>query len=343
MLTSDEQTDDLRRYLTSLTEEVDTAVSDRRLDASGTGRRRWPVMAGAAAAVLAVAALVAAGFALGDGSDSQPVTVAGPDGPRSAGELDGLWRVVATLDDGERQPAEGAANLRFDGDRVHGDDGCNNRIEARLEDGVIVGPTVRTQVACSNEAAAEEADLFWTALGQPVDIRDGELWLVDGDGDGLVFAHADGAATGPGAEEPTEMSLEEARDAWLAGDGPLPTNDNPAPLLPADQRAIWIESFQRTADCMHDAGFPSFPDAPATFGDGRTRSPLILVPSDPAEHEAFTTAMFGDCALDTSQLDLDIFQAAMDAAVQEDELTDLQQTYLDEVNETENEQRDPVG
>lgn len=333
MLTSEEQTDDLRRYLTSLTEAVDTAVADRQPDASDAGQR-WPVMVCAAAAVLAVTALVAGGFALGGGSDSQSVTVAGRDRIQS-GELDGLWRVVATVDDGERQRAEGTANLRFDGDRVQGDDGCGNGVDTALENGVVIKPNRRTLVVCPDDAAAEEADLFWESLGQPVDVRDGELWMVAANRDGLVFAHADGGATGPGTEDPTEMSLEEARDAWLAGDGPLATNGNPAPLLPEDQRSIWIESFQRTADCMRDAGFPSFPDAPATFGDGRTRLPLILVPSEPAEHEAFTTAMLGDCALDTSQLDLDIFQAAMDAAVQEDELTDLQQTYLDEVNENE--------
>lgn len=70
MLTSDEHTDGLRTYLTSLTEAVDAAVADRQLDGSGGARRRWPLVVGAAAAVLAVAALVAGGFALTGDSDS---------------------------------------------------------------------------------------------------------------------------------------------------------------------------------------------------------------------------------------------------------------------------------
>lgn len=54
MLTSDEHTDDLRTYLKSLTEAVDTAATHRAVPASSSGRRRWPVVAGIAAALLAV-------------------------------------------------------------------------------------------------------------------------------------------------------------------------------------------------------------------------------------------------------------------------------------------------
>ncbi|HAS09538.1 MAG TPA: hypothetical protein DCS55_03320, partial [Acidimicrobiaceae bacterium] len=170
------------------------------------------------------------GFELGDGGDGQSVTVAGPDGARSAGEVDGLWRVVATVNDGERQSAEGTANLRFDGDRVRGDDGCNNRMEARLEDGAIVGPSVRTQVACPNEAAVKEAELFWTALGQPVDVQDAELWLVDGDGDGLVFARVDEGREVPAAAEPT---------VTVAVDGFGPVEATVSPLTVSEQG--WLE------------------------------------------------------------------------------------------------------
>jgi len=54
MLTSDEHTDDLRAYLKSLTEAVDSAVTNRDVPVSRGERRHWPVLAGTAAVVLAV-------------------------------------------------------------------------------------------------------------------------------------------------------------------------------------------------------------------------------------------------------------------------------------------------
>lgn len=151
---------------------------------------RSPRVLAAAAAVLAIVALAAGGLALIGADDGDSVTVAGPNDSLT-GDLDGLWRIVSTVDDGVRRPADGAASLRFDGDRVQGDDGCNNRIDATFENGRILGPSLRTQVACPDDAATEEADLLWKSLGHPVDVRNGELWLVADDGNGIVFARAD--------------------------------------------------------------------------------------------------------------------------------------------------------
>lgn len=86
MLTSDEQTDDLRTYLKSLTEAVDTAVTNRAVPASDGGRRRWPAVAGVAAALLAVVG----GLVLFGMDDRQSVSTA------DDGEVDFTqgWRTV---------------------------------------------------------------------------------------------------------------------------------------------------------------------------------------------------------------------------------------------------------
>lgn len=190
---------------------------------------RSPRLLAAAAAVVAVLALAAGGLAL-TSDDSDLVTAAGPDETRSADELDGLWRVISTVDDGERRPAAGTASLRFDGDRVQGNDGCGNRMDTTLEDGVVLVPRLRTQIGCPDDAATEEADLFWAGLGQPIDLRDGELWMVADDGDGLVFSRAD---------ERQEVPAEAKASVTVVVDGFGPLEATVSPLTTSEQG--WLE------------------------------------------------------------------------------------------------------
>lgn len=203
------------------------AAARNRAECQPEGRR--PRFLAAAAAVLAIAALAAGGLAL-IGDESESVTVAGPDESQAADGLDGLWRVVSTVDDGERQPAEGTANLRFDGDGVQGSDGCNNRIVTTFADGVVVPPKVRTQVGCPDDVARVEADLFWAGLGQPVEVRDGELWLLSGDGDGLVFSRVGEGRELPAEAEPT---------VTVAVDGLGPVEATVSPLTASEQG--WLQ------------------------------------------------------------------------------------------------------
>lgn len=216
-----------------------------RIRAEARPESRRPRVLAAAAAVLAIVALAAGGLALIGGDDSDSVTVAGPNESLSADDLDGLWRVVSTVDDGERQPAAGTATLRFDGDRVQGDDGCNNHIDTVFANGVIVPPEEHTQVGCLGFRLTQEADRLWMLLGEPVELRDGELWIVADDGDGLVFARA---------EEREEAPAEGDPSVTVALDGFGPIEASVSPLLASAQAAStegWLEhtvTFQNTGE-----------------------------------------------------------------------------------------------
>ncbi|MCO8129353.1 META domain-containing protein [Acidimicrobiia bacterium EGI L10123] len=241
-----------------------------RIRAESRPASRSPRLLAAAAAVLAVLALAGGGLTLA-GDDSDSVTVAGPDESQTGDELNGLWHVVSTVDDGERQPAEGTANLRFDGDRVQGDDGCGNKIETALDKGTIVVPSVRTDQGCESVPGAREADRLWALLGQPVELRDGELWLVADDGDGLVFALPDPTpterASPVGDWELVSVSADGEvldfsganRDPWIGigGDGTLtgtfPCNGFGGTVQVLDS-TLDAEFFQELVGCEGSAG-----------------------------------------------------------------------------------------
>ena len=115
MLTSDKHTDDLRTYLKSLTEAVDTAATNREVPASSGGRRRWPVVAGAAAVVLAVlGALALLGM-----DDRQSVSTADdggevdvPDGWRTVEYGDVTFDVPPGWVEQEPSPCDLRVNVR---------------------------------------------------------------------------------------------------------------------------------------------------------------------------------------------------------------------------------------
>lgn len=166
-----------------------------------------------AALPLLLVAVLAVGLFAAQGSDDarSDVAAGGADAPSS--DIDGSWRIAATVNNGERERATGTANLRFDGDQVQGSDGCNNPIDTTLENGVIVGPSIRTQVGCLGFRLTQEADLFWESLGHPLDVRDSELWLVNGQGDGMIFERVGGA------DETATGSLR-VRNIQVFGNGP---------------------------------------------------------------------------------------------------------------------------
>lgn len=182
--------DDIRDSLERLTDPHGTTPGTDALWSDLMDRRRKRRNRNRTLAALPVllVAVLAVGLFVTQGSDDARSFVAadGAEVP-SSDDLDGSWRIAATVNNGERERATGTANLRFDGDQVQGSDGCDNPIDTTLENGVIVGPSVRTQVGCAGDAATKEADLFWEALGNPVEVRGGELWLVNDRDDGLIF------------------------------------------------------------------------------------------------------------------------------------------------------------
>lgn len=170
-----------------------------------------------AAAVLAVVALAAGGFALTGGDDSDSVTVAGPQGERA---LDGQWTMTASVTDGEIRVTRGKASVTVDGDTVVGDDGCSNGMRAALVDGRAVWNESREDVGCEDEQANDDANRFWRVIEQQprVETRDRELWLVADDGDALVFHRPDagqvdqaGGVDGPVLSGPERSMIHQAK------------------------------------------------------------------------------------------------------------------------------------
>lgn|GEM_PF-7095585 len=86
----------------------------------------------------------------------------------------------------------------------------------------------------------------------------------------------------------------------------------PEPTLPPAQRQLWIADFDAQATCMHAHGVPDFPEAPSTFGDGRTPPPVVGGPSgsgmDP-QSATFQAAQKA-CPFNTSNLTAAAFEAA---------------------------------
>lgn len=168
---------------------------------SASVRRSLPV----AAAVLAVVALAVGAIALA-GADDDATTVAGPD--VSSEGIEGVWRLAATIRDGDRTAARNRALIAVDETRLIGDDGCGNPLDKPIVDGrVIEDGGERTDAPCPDIQANEEADFLLDVLRrEPVaQTRDDELWFLTDAGDGVVFAryvsdgdlNSDGGVDGP--------------------------------------------------------------------------------------------------------------------------------------------------
>jgi|HubBroStandDraft_1064217.scaffolds.fasta_scaffold244347_1 hypothetical protein len=84
----------------------------------------------------------------------------------------------------------------------------------------------------------------------------------------------------------------------------------PTPLLPADQRQPWISAWDSMAKCMVSQGIKSFPQAPVTFGDGRTTPPSIGASADIDPASASFQAAEAACPFNTSGLNATAFSQA---------------------------------
>ena len=120
------------------------------------------------------------------------------------------------------------------------------------------------------------------------------------------FAHTDPTTRPPAAAD------SEATEAQADPSSAVNPYRSPQPLLmlPDDQRQAWVKMWQAKADCMHAHGVPSFPDAPATFGDGRTPAPLAagpdgsdLDPASPAFQQADAACPYDYSGLNQSEFD----------------------------------------
>jgi hypothetical protein len=86
----------------------------------------------------------------------------------------------------------------------------------------------------------------------------------------------------------------------------------PELTLPASQRAAWIDAFQSMANCMHEHGIADFPNAPSTFGDGKTPAPSTdgAPGTDMDPQSSAYQAASAACPFDQSNLSIPDFQSA---------------------------------
>lgn len=116
------------------------------------------------------------------------------------------------------------------------------------------------------------------------------------------------STTTEGSQIPSSTSLSQ-----MASEGIASINANaPTPTLPAAQSAAWISDFQAMANCMHAHQISDFPNAPATFGDGKTPAPVTDGPPgsdmDP-QSSAFQSATAA-CPMNTSNLSMSDFESS---------------------------------
>lgn len=106
-------------------------------------------------------------------------------------------------------------------------------------------------------------------------------WLPVG---GLVFAVAlpigvmVASRTSPAAGDqypvpPSQVSKDMA-STWPQFEAEM-EQMTPAPSLTTGQSAAWTAAWNSMAACMHAHGVASFPEAPATFGNGKVHLPVI--------------------------------------------------------------------
>jgi hypothetical protein len=116
------------------------------------------------------------------------------------------------------------------------------------------------------------------------------------------------ASTTTDTQIPSSTSLSQ-----MASEGIASINASaPEPTLPAAQSAAWIADFQAMANCMHAHGIADFPNAPATFGDGKTPAPVTDGPSGSDMDPQSTTFQSANaaCPMNTSNLSMSAFQSS---------------------------------
>jgi hypothetical protein len=118
-------------------------------------------------------------------------------------------------------------------------------------------------------------------------------------GGGLVT----GASTAPST--PTVDQASQQAESSLAA-------SSPALSLPPSQAAAWIADWNASASCMVAHGISDYPNAPATFGDGKTPIPLVWGPtgSDLNPSSSAFQVAHAACPFDTSNLSASVFQEA---------------------------------
>lgn len=90
--------------------------------------------------------------------------------------------------------------------------------------------------------------------------------------------------------------------------------DAPRLTLPATQRTAWITAWDQMATCMHNHGVATFPEAPATYGNGKTPAPIVGGPAALlGVSESTFQAAQAACPFNTSSLTSQIFEQAQRA------------------------------
>lgn len=105
----------------------------------------------------------------------------------------GRWAVVSVVENGRPRDSVGAATLAIDSDgRVEGSDGCGNDLETQIDGQRLPYEGFHTTAGCIEDAANDEATLFWAVLaeGPTYEVADRKLVLRTSDGDGFDFVPA---------------------------------------------------------------------------------------------------------------------------------------------------------
>lgn len=264
-----------------------------------------------AAAVVGVLALVAGAFALADGdgdsNSDETVRVAGPDSATTT--VQGDWLLVGTVHNGQRQPAQGDATVVIAGNTLTGTDGCGNAIKARIVDGHLAYDGQHTQFGCPGDEANDDADHFWQVVQRApnYEVRDGELWLLTEERQGLIFAAPDeGEGTGPDpapsatvsvagippAVNVSTSSLTTVEHAWLEHTISL-ENTGSEPVYLQDFRAGTVLGNREVAVATEGCGPGWSSGEPVAMGCYSDYRPVSIAPG---EAHIFTVTLWRELA-----------------------------------------------
>jgi hypothetical protein len=108
----------------------------------------------------------------------------------------------------------------------------------------------------------------------------------------------DGIPTDPSVQADLKEQMQRLSDSAPEG---------PKVLLPEDQRAPWIASWNRMRDCALRHGFDGVSPVAPTFGDGRTPSPEIR--HRPGSESVITACPFDGAGLDKKRIEAAVSNA----------------------------------